>query len=140
MDAAEVLRRYAEAFGRGDVSGLARLYAEKTRYEQPFLPEPITEPGGVAAFESGMFSAFGDISVDIDWIVADGDRAAAGMVVHATHTGPMPTPDGSMIEATGRRITLPTAEYLLVDDAGLIVEHRRYLDGMGFMAQLGLVG
>ena len=138
--AAETIREYAGIFAKGDVDALAALYAAKTDYQQPFAPLPLTTPAEVRAFEAAMFAGFSNISVDIDWLVADGDEGAAGARNRATHTGPMPQPDGGELAATHRTIDLLTAEHLRVDAAGRIVEHRRYMDGAGFMAQLGLLG
>lgn len=138
MSADKTIRSYLDAFNAGDLDALAGLYAAATEYRQPFLPTALTTPAEIKGFESGMFSGFSDVSVEIVWIVAEGDRAAAGAVVHATHTGPMPLPDGGELLATNKRIQLETAEYIRVDAAGKIVEHQRYMDSGGFMRQLGV--
>jgi len=139
MSADKTIRSYLEAFNAADLDALADLYAETTDYRQPFLPNALTTPADIKEFESGMFSGFSDVSVELVWLVADGGGAAAGAVVSATHTGAMPLPDGGELPATGRRIRLETAEHLRVDAAGKIVEHQRYMDSGGFMRQLGIV-
>jgi ketosteroid isomerase-like protein len=123
--AATVIRRYVDTFGREDVDGLAALYAEVTDYRQPLAPEPLTTPAAVHAFESGMFGAFHDVAVDVGWLLADGDHAAAGLTISATH------------DESGVRVSLQTAEHLRVDASGKIVEHTRYTDSAAFLAQLG---
>lgn len=137
--AEQTLREYAALFDKGDVDALAALYAPMTDYQQPATPQPLTTPEAVREFEAGMFSGFSDISITIEWIIPDGDEAAAGARIRATHTGAMPTPDGGQIPATNRTIELLTAEHIKVDGDGRIVEHRRYNDMLSFMAQLGVL-
>ena len=138
MSAEKTIHSYVEAFNAADVDALADLYAASTEYRQPFAPTALTTPAEVKAFESGMFAGFSDVSVELAWLVAEGDSAAAGAVVTATHTAPMPLPDGGELPATGARVRLETAEHIRVDAAGKIVEHQRYADMAGFMRQLGL--
>ena len=136
MGAESAIRSYVDAFNRADVDALVSHYAPKVTYIQPFAPEPLTSPEAVRAFESAMFAGFSDVSVEIEWLVADGDKGAAGMRVSAVHTADMPLPDGSVLAATGRTITLRTAEHVCVDERGKIVEHERYSDSAAFIAQL----
>lgn len=130
------IRSYADAFDRADIDDLVAHYAPKTTYIQPFSPQPMTTPDEIRAFEGAMFAGFSDVHVEVEWLIADGDAVAAGVRVSAVHTADMPLPDGSSIPATGRSIVLKTAEHMRVDTDGRIVEHERYMDGAGFMAQL----
>jgi predicted ester cyclase len=136
--AERVLRAYSETFEQADVDGLAAMYAARTDYRQPYSPEPLTSPAEVKAFETGMFAAFSDISLEVEWLVTNGDEGAAGVRIRATHTNAMPAPDGGEIPATNRTIELHTAEHIRLDGAGKIVEHRRYMDSGDFFRQLGL--
>ena len=125
-DTAEAtFRSYVEAFGREDVDALTDLYAATTDYRQPMAPDVMTTPAAVRAFESGMFSQFHDVTVEVAWLVTAGDVAAAGLTIGATQN------------ESGTRVSLDTAEHLRVDAAGRIVEHRRYTDSAAFFAQLG---
>ena len=136
MSAEATMRSYVDAFDRSDIDGLVGHYAPTTSYTQPFAPMPLTSPDQVRAFESGMFAGFSDVHASLEWLVAEGDRAAAGVRITAVHTSPMPTPDGSVIPATGVTIELHTAEHIRTNGDGRIVEHQRYADMAGFMAQL----
>ena len=138
MSADKTIRSYLDAFDAADLDALADLYASTTEYRQPFLPDALRTPADIKAFEAGMFAGFSDVSVELVWLVAEGDSAAAGAVVSATHTSPMPLPDGGELPATNKRIRLETAEHIRVDAGGKIVEHQRYADMAGFMRQLGL--
>ena len=136
MSAESTIRSYVDAFNRADVDALASHYAAKTTYVQPFAPQPLTSPDEVRGFESAMFAGFSDVRVDIEWLVAGGDAVAAGARISAKHTADMPLPDGSVLAATGRTITLQTAEHMRVDEGGKIVEHQRYNDTAAFLRQL----
>jgi steroid delta-isomerase-like uncharacterized protein len=140
MDTAEsTLRSYAEAFGAGDIDALVAHYAERTDYRQPFAKVPMTGRAEIADFERGMFSAFSAIELELEWVVGDGNEAAAGAVIRATHTGAMPLPDGSTLPPTNRTIELHTAEHVRVDGSGKILEHQRYADTATLLARLGAV-
>lgn len=71
-------------------------------------------------------------------LVEVGDTVVEEGVVEGTNTGPLTAPDGSQIPATGRDFTIPFAALHVVRD-GKISKSRFYWDGMGFMAQLGLL-
>ena len=76
--------------------------------------------------------------MDVKTVVESGHIIAAELVVGATHTQPMPTPDGNMIPATGKRLELAMGEFWRLDDDGRIIEEHRYLDTATMFAQLGL--
>ena len=135
MNAEEILRTYIESFARADLDALATLYATTTSYRQPMAPTALTTPSEVKEFESGMFALFDDVNVETVWLVADEAQAAAGVVVRARQTGDLPTPDG-VIPAKGARIALEICDHIRVDANGKIVDHQRYSDVAGFIAQL----
>ena len=136
MPASETISSYVDAFNRSDLDALSQHYATTTTYTQPFLPTPLTTPAEVKAFESAMFSGFSDVRAEVQWIIADGASAAAGMRVTAVHTADMPLPDGGVLPATGARLVIDTAEHIKVDSHGKIVEHQRYADTGSMLAQL----
>ena len=136
MTAEATIRSYVDAFNRSDVAALASHYADKTSFVQPFAPVPLTTPEEVRAFEQGMFDGFSDVHAEVEWLVADGERAAAGVRITAVHTAAMPLPDGTVLSATGRGVDLRTAEHLRVDGDGKIVEHERYVDSASLLRQL----
>jgi steroid delta-isomerase-like uncharacterized protein len=135
MNAEQTLRSYVDAFNRAALDDLVAHYADVTDYHQPFLPTPLTSRKEILEFESSMFAAFSHVHVDIEWMVAAANLASAGLRIGATHTAEMQTPAGAL-PATGNRISVDSAEFIEVDDAGQIMRHRRYMDTGQFMAQL----
>jgi hypothetical protein len=67
----------------------------------------------------------GDVAIDEGYLIG-------------THTGPLPTPSGETIPATGKKINVRSCDVATVE-AGLITQHRIYFDQMQFLGQLGLL-
>ncbi len=84
MDAEKTARTYLDCFGRADLDGIEALYAPTTNYRQAMLPAALTTPAEIKSFESGLFTLFSDITMKLEWIVSNGEQAAAGIVVEAT--------------------------------------------------------
>jgi steroid delta-isomerase-like uncharacterized protein len=87
-------------------------------------------PEGVKRFFSMFRDAFPDVTVEIDELVADGDRVAAATTFTGTHTGAI-----MGVEPTGRRVSVTGIDIVRVSD-GRIVEHRGLTDIVGLMRQL----
>jgi steroid delta-isomerase-like uncharacterized protein len=133
--AEETFRSYLEAFNRADVDAIARLYAVATAVHNPFSRTPLTTPDDVRAFVGPMFTAYRDLTASAEDVLTDGTRLAARLRISGRHVGTLTTPTGT-IAGTGRHVEMRTAEFLRVDDDGLIVEHERIFDRAAVLAQL----
>ena len=93
---------------------------------------PGFPPGveGVKRFFETFRDAFPDVSVEIDEIVADGDRVAVATTFTGTHEGEL-----MGMAPTGRRVSVTGIDIVRVAD-GRIVEHRGLTDIVGLMRQL----
>ena len=93
---------------------------------------PGFPPGvdGVKRFFATFRDAFPDVSVQIDEIVADGDRVAVATTFTGTHEG-----DLMGVAPTGRRVSVTGIDIVRVAD-GRIAEHRGLTDIVGLMRQL----
>jgi predicted ester cyclase len=93
---------------------------------------PGFPPGreGVKLFFSTFRDAFPDAAVEIDELVADGERVAVATTFTGTHTGAI-----MGMEPTGRRVSVTGIDIVRVAD-GRIVEHRGLTDIVGLMRQL----
>lgn len=138
MNGQEIATRFLEAFDRRDPAGLASLYAEDATMTHPFFPEGVRGRDAILANEKPLFDAFSEISTKMVSVTESGNKVALEWCVDATHTSGLPLPDGSVLPATGRRISQPGVDVFYLDADGLIAEGHRYQDGAGFMAQLGL--
>ena len=81
-------------------------------------------------------TGFPDLKHRVIDVVESGDTIAIELVVEATHTGPMHTPNG-VIPATGKRVTWDSCDYIKVR-GGKIVSWHVYHDPAAFYAALGL--
>jgi steroid delta-isomerase-like uncharacterized protein len=93
---------------------------------------PGFPPGveGVKRFFSMFRDAFPDVTVEIDEIVAEGDRVAVATTFSGTHQGEL-----MGMAPTGRRVAVTGIDVVRVAD-GKIVEHRGLTDIVGLMRQL----
>ena len=111
----------------------------------PFADEVVTAtPSGVVEGIEGFrglvqafFTAAPDMKLAVrnewevgDTIIVEGDYSG-------TQSGPLATPDGGEIPATGRSFSFPYVDILRARD-GKFVEHRVYWDNVAFLSQLGL--
>ena len=136
----DLTERILKAYNAADIDGIADCYAIDTVQVHPFFPAPNQGREGVKAAEGPMFAAFSDIDWHAVRVIESGEWAVVESVVSATHTNEMPTPDGNVVPATNKRITIPMANVIRVDDDGLIAEEHRYMDVAGMLGQLGLLG
>jgi ketosteroid isomerase-like protein len=135
-DAREVMDRITDAATHHDWDALRSLYAEDAVLETP-------DRGTVSGREQivGYFQRFVDALDDVRFEVAAkheiGPLAIDEGWMSGTHSGPMPGPDGEMIEPTGKRIRVRECDLAEVED-GVARRHRMYFDQLEFMEQLGL--
>src|SRR3954451_1953983 len=85
---------------------------------------------GVKGFFAMFRDAFPDVTVQIDELVADGDRVAVATTFTGTHEGEL-----MGIAPTGKRVSVTGSDIVRVAD-GAIVEHRGLTDIVGLMRQL----
>jgi steroid delta-isomerase-like uncharacterized protein len=85
--------------------------------------------GSMAAYLAG----FPDLRVEVEQLVAEGDRVVALLVYSGTHQGEL-----FGIPATGRRIVVRQLAIYRID-GGQVVEEWEVSDQLGLMQQLGVV-
>jgi predicted ester cyclase len=85
---------------------------------------------GVKQFFSMFRDAFPDVSVEIDEMVAEGDRVAVATTFTGTHGGEL-----MGVAPTGRRVSVTGIDIVRVA-GGKIVEHRGLTDIVGLTRQL----
>jgi hypothetical protein len=65
-----------------------------------------------------------------------GRAVAVELMIGATHTGPIDLGGEAPLEPTGRRIAVGTIWVLELDEAGLIVGERDYIDPASIVEQV----
>ncbi len=88
---------------------------------------------GAKQFAAMMRSAFPDLHLTIEDMIAEGDKVVMRSTWSGTHQG-----EFMWIPATGRRVTVSAIDISRVAD-GRMVEHWEQFDALGLMQQLGAV-
>ncbi len=98
--------------------------------------DPNLPPGraGLAALGAAVSGAFPDVKVEIQDLLADGDRVVERCVATATHSGPF-----NGVPATGRSVTWTETHIYRVRD-GRIAELWPEVDMLSILMQIGAMG
>jgi len=129
-----VLSRFIkEVFNRGNIRLVDELLAPDF-VEHEELP-PGIPPGREAVKQlSTMFrSAFPDLKVTIDDMIAEGDKVVARQTWSGTQKG-----EFMGVPPTGKKVSFGVIDIVRIA-GGKVVEHWGQMDGMGMMKQLGAV-
>lgn len=130
MTPAELVRRFhTELLSARDPAVVDAFFGEGfvSHNMPPGFPEGRE---GVKRFFSMFRDAFPDVTVEIDELVADGDRVAAATTFTGTHDGEL-----MGMAPTGKRVSVTGIDIVRVE-GGRIVEHRGLTDIVGLMRQL----
>jgi steroid delta-isomerase-like uncharacterized protein len=133
MDHAVTQRRAYELINAGDIDGFGDLLAEDfiEHEETPGL-EPTKE--GVKTFFRMYRAAFPDLRMDVEDLVASGDKVVTRLRASGTNQG-----DFMGMPATGKHMDVQLIDIMRYGDDGLLHEHWGVLDALGMMQQLGVV-
>ncbi len=108
-----LVRRYYETV-TGDMSGLEQLVASDF-VDHHFPPDLPRGPEGVQQFFAGLIgTVFSEARIEIDFLLAEGDKVDCHFVFHARHTGPL-----GDIPPRGNAIRLPAISTFRIADGRL---------------------
>jgi NADH dehydrogenase len=126
-----VARRFVEAFAAGDTAVLEEIVREDL-VDHNALPGQQPGRRGLLDAVAAYRTAFPDLAITVEQVVAQGDAVVQYGAISGTNTGPvMGQP------ATGRRATFPYMDLYRIAD-GRIVETWHLEDIAGMLQQLGL--
>ena len=97
---------------------------------------PGTPPMNLEAFQQFVamyYTAFADLSVNVEQMVAEGDRVAVRVVAQGTHTG-----EFRGIPASGKKVSVVNHAFARIT-GGKIAEWWTSPDTMGLMRQIGAI-
>jgi len=134
--AREVMERITAAVVAGDADALERLYASDAVADTPDEGR-LEGRDAIVGWLHTFSQAFSDISFEMIATTEAGESAVDEAYLSATHTGPMPGPEGE-IAPTGNRIRLRECDAVTVRE-GRVVSHRFYFDQLDFLSQLGVL-
>lgn len=127
----QLCRDYFKAFLARDTAWMQRHIAPEFVRHDPGLPFEVRGPEGVAKLHDVLMPAFPDMQLDLEDLVAEGEKVLVRLMIRATHTGAF----GDMAP-TGRRINVPVLDLFQIRDDRLI-EHWALFDNLGMLKQLG---
>jgi steroid delta-isomerase-like uncharacterized protein len=128
-------RMIEEIFNRGNI-GKADEFLAPDFVEREELPPGL--PGGregVKQLTVMLRSAFPDLKVTVDDIVAEGDKVVIRQTWTGTHTGG----EFMGVPPTGRSVSVGVIDIIRVAD-GKFAEHWGQMDSMAMLQQLGAIG
>jgi ketosteroid isomerase-like protein len=132
--ARELMDQISQAVMADDVQALYALYATDAVAETPDEGR-LEGSEAIVAWLRQFGQAFSDISFEMISTTESGDTAIDEAYMRATHTGPIPGPEGE-IAPTGKAIRLRECDVVTVA-GGKVVSHRFYYDQLEFLGQLG---
>jgi steroid delta-isomerase-like uncharacterized protein len=132
MDHAATVRRLYDLLSAGDVDGFAEFLADDfVEHEETPGLAPTKE--GVKTFFRMYIAAFPDLRLNVEDVLASGDKVVARLRATGTHQG-----EFMGIPATGKRVDVQLIDIFRLGD-GLVHEHWGVIDAQAMMQQLGVV-
>jgi steroid delta-isomerase-like uncharacterized protein len=130
--AREVVREYFDALGDKD---LARAVAtwEPGSHDRLYGFADMIAPHGIRDYFGSMFAAIPDFKIEVDSMVAEGDKVAVRWQAAGTFDGAQKFQG---LVPNGRRVELEGIDLFTVTD-GKIVDNQAYTNGMEFARQVG---
>jgi steroid delta-isomerase-like uncharacterized protein len=127
-----VRRVLDDAWHAKNIALVDELFAPNFVNHDPDAPEAANREG-YKQWATGLLSAFPDLRVTIESLIAEGDQVAKRWTARGTNTGVIPG-----LGATGRQVTFTGVTiYRIID--GKIAECWWNRDTSGLMQQLGAV-
>lgn len=137
MSTEDVAREMLRAFNDGDWDAFRRTISDDFRYREHGTSreaagaEPAMEI--ITPWKQSLGSGHHG---ELVGVIAGGDRVALQVVWRGRHVGPMPAPDGSMIEPTQQDVATPACMAMTIRD-GRITEMDHYFDSLVLMLSIG---
>jgi steroid delta-isomerase-like uncharacterized protein len=133
MNHATTVRRFYDLINAGDIDKFGELLADDF-IEHEVTPGLAPTKEGVLDFFRMNRAAFPDMRMDVEDVVANGEK----VVVRARITG---THRGSFMDmpATGKSVDVQLIDIMRFGQDGLAHEHWGVMDALAMMQQLGAV-
>lgn len=132
-----VVERLFEALNDHDPGRANGEYAADYVSSNPGRSEPLTLDEGTAYIQ-GFLDAFPDLSFELNHKIAQDDFVVINWIASGTQTGPLRTPTGDMLPATGKKAVVPgSSTYQFTN--GKISRAWVHWDMATLLAQLGLM-
>jgi steroid delta-isomerase-like uncharacterized protein len=133
MDHTDSIRRLHALINAGDIDGFGRQLADDF-IEHEELPGIPSTKDGVLQYFRMLIAAFPDFRMDVEDVIASGDKAVARVRVTGTHKG-----EFLGLPATGKSAAINLIDIIRFGDDGLAREHWGVSDQLSLLQQLGAI-
>lgn len=133
MDHTASIRRLYDLINAGDIDGFGRQLADDFVEHEETPGIPPTKSGVVQYFQM-LTGAFPDFRMDVEDVIASGDKAVARVRVTGTHQG-----EFMGMPASGKSVVVNLIDITRFGDDGLAREHWGVVDQLALMQQLGVI-
>jgi steroid delta-isomerase-like uncharacterized protein len=133
----QVIQASFEAFNAHDLEQLSQRWAADFLAEQTGEPEPFNGQQH-RMFLQGYLTAFPDAYIEVTLLIAQGNYVVVHWTGTGMQTGPLRTPTGSVIPATGKQVVLKVSETYELK-GGKITHLWGFFDRVSLLGQLGVM-
>jgi steroid delta-isomerase-like uncharacterized protein len=133
MDHTVSIRRLYDLINTGDIDGFGRQVADDFVEHDEAPGFPPTKAGVIQYFQM-LLAAFPDLRMNVEDVIASGDKAVARVRVSGTHKG-----EFMGMPATGKSAAVNLIDITRFGDDGLAREHWGVVDQLALMQQLGAI-
>lgn len=124
-------KKFGEAVNSGNLESLRALISEKVKDHDP-APNQGQGAQGYIDFFSMMRTAFPDLNIEVEKLVADEDNVSFAYTITGTHKG-----EFMSISPTGKAVTARGVQISRFENAKM-VERWGSSDELGILKQLGV--
>ena len=132
QDNIKVQQQFGEAVNSGSLNALKNIVAPDSVDHDP-APGQVPGPEGYIALFTEFRTAFPDLAIAVDHLVADDDNVSFAYTITGTHSG-----DFMGHPATGRQISARGMQITRFEN-GMQVERWGSSDQLGILQQIGAV-
>jgi steroid delta-isomerase-like uncharacterized protein len=129
----DLMRRFYEEISKGNLTIVDELIADNVVDHSPFAPGQVPGRQGTLDVFNMIRTAFPDLRITAEDMVAEGDKVVCRGTFSGTHKG-----EFMGIAPTGKQISVGVIEIMRIA-GGKMVEHWNVVDNLGMMQQLGVV-
>jgi steroid delta-isomerase-like uncharacterized protein len=133
MDHAGTMRRAYELINAGNLDAFVDMLSDDF-VEHEELPGVPPTKEGVRQFFAMYLTAFPDLRMNVEDMIASGDKVATRLRITGTHQG-----EFMGVPATGKPVDYEAIDIVRFGDDGVPLEHWGVTDAMRMMAQVGAI-
>jgi steroid delta-isomerase-like uncharacterized protein len=122
-----------ETFSTGDLASVEEWIAPNFTNVDPGTPPLPPGPEGYRLLIGGYRTAFPDLQMTADDIIAEGDKVVVRWTARGTNTGPLMN-----MPASGKQATVTGISILTIVN-GKVVEQQSNWDTLGMLQQFGVI-